>query len=101
MTRKEAIERSIELWTWLAETGKQKREWPEWEKYEEQRRHCFLCEYSLVEWNTGCSACPYYEQFGLCYAKNAPFNKWYLSKTIKASRKWATVFLAQLKELKP
>ena len=27
LTKKKAIEISIELWTWLAETGREKKEW--------------------------------------------------------------------------
>ena len=45
LTRKKAIELCIELWAWLAKTGKRKWAWPEWEKYEEIENDCWFCEY--------------------------------------------------------
>ena len=33
LTREEAIDKSIELWEWCAETGEHKNDWPSWEKY--------------------------------------------------------------------
>ena len=56
LTEKKAIELSIELWTWLAETGENKNEWPEWKRhggqYEECENDCFLCKGNALTPNT-------------------------------------------------
>ena len=48
LTKKKAIEISIELWTWLAETGSgDKFDWDGWKKYGDMSHNCPLCEYTL------------------------------------------------------
>ena len=97
LTKEKAIELSIELWEWLAETGSEyKRDWPEWEKYGKVDVNCFLCAYVRL---TGCGACPYDEIFGWCDTNDAPYHRWYNVKTIEDRKKYAKKFLAQLKEL--
>ena len=69
LTRKKAISISIELWTWLAETGSEyKHEWPGWKKYGAMVLACPFCEYSRQRnklalydagLNTYCPSCPY------------------------------------------
>jgi len=95
LTKEKAVELSIELWTWLAETGKMKYEWPEWYKYPDIACHCFLCEYA--DRRNGCSSCPYSQKFGGC--NSGHFSKWTLSRTTRTSRKYARLFLEQLKQL--
>ena len=67
LTRKKAIDLSIELWEWLAETGKRKWDWPEWEKYGEMASSCFLCEYDLRRdkgFTLACEYCPLQQRTG-------------------------------------
>lgn len=111
LTRKKAIELSIELWEWLAETGSgEKSEWPEWGNYGEviYLADCFLCEYGNRNINpkniedkywTECGACPYHKKFGRCCNDNTPFWLWAEEEEIEPRKKYALLFLAQLKEL--
>ena len=105
LTEKKAIERTIELWAWLAETGKDKYAWPGWEQYS-ALHFCFLCEYSFAQilliesliWShNGCDACPYYQQFGFC--GDDYYGKWCFARTVKTRKKYAGLFLEQLKQL--
>lgn len=99
LTIKSAIELSIELWTWLAETGEEfKSEWDGWGKYGEADNDCFLCEYDKRN-KTYCESCPYNEKFGVCTNVNTPFENWWLSKTTEDRKKYARQFLEQLKQL--
>ena len=77
LTRKKAIELCIELWTWLAETGKYRREWPEWEKYGDILNYCWFCEYldyrrrqnkeTIYTVKLPCEKyCPWYKKYGAC-----------------------------------
>ena len=94
LTAKEAVELSIDLWEWLAETGKEKEDWPEWKwnggKYSHINSDCFLCEYA----DGGCAACPY----GKCYDIGDPFERWDLSGK-NQKKKYAKQFVKQLKEI--
>lgn len=99
LTRKRAIELSIELWTWLAEMGKEKIDWPGWERNGGQVREvvdmCFLCDYSQ-----GCNMCPYQTKYGYtCCGDKSPFKKWADSSSEKTKKKYARQFLKQLKAL--
>ena len=99
MNRKEAVEKSIELWTWLAETGKEKFEW------EGLDRHlisdCFLCEFtSPGNVFSNCNRCPYYEEFGgVCFKSKSVYDKWENALSKPTRKKYATLFLEQLKSL--
>ena len=97
LTKKKAIEISIELWTCLAETGvDDKGEWEGWEKYGEMDSDCALCECA----GGVCSRCPYRKQFSHCCDYGTPFDRWDIARTIKERKKYALLFLEQLKELK-
>ena len=100
LTKKKAIELSIELWTWLAETGENKNEWPEWKRhggqYEECEHDCFLCKYD----DCNCGKCPYPKHYKvLCDDDGTPFSRWFDSRTKQGRKKYAKQFLEQLKEL--
>ena len=47
--KKESIRLHREMWSWLAKTGKDKEDWPEWEwnggLYGRIMKNCFLCSY--------------------------------------------------------
>lgn len=104
LTKKKAIELSIELWTWLAETGKEKEDWPSWEQYGETTCECFLCEYSdrhptAVNPYVCYASCPYYQRFGCCYRDKEPYDLWLCAKTARTRKKYAKLFLEQLQTL--
>lgn len=103
LTKKKAIELSIELWTWLAETGEEfKSLWSGWDKYGEPDNDCFLCEYQgrhETKSTEACSLCPYYKIFGDCTNANMPYENWWSAETIEDRKKYAREFLEQLKQL--
>ena len=107
LTKEQAIDLSIELWTWLAKTGKEKDDWLGWDKYGGRWAiwsNCFLCEYDALlcgeeaENEKQCSYCPLTEEFGDCY--KTYFYNWELATTPKTRKKYALLFLEQLKQLK-
>jgi len=109
LTEKKAIEISIELWTWLAETGASfKFEWSGWEKYGMMANDCALCELSFPRRypraDDACDHCPYNKRFGPCQShiwggELTPYDKWCEARTKKGRKLYASKFLEQLKEL--
>ena len=99
LTAREAVEKSIELWEWLAETGGEKDCWPEWKEYGYVQSLCFLCEFDAEERNA-CEACPYHKHYE-CYCDDddTPFFKWAEVKTNPHRKKYAKLFLEQLKTI--
>ena len=95
LTKKKAIELSIEKWTDLAETGDEGIE--DWHT-EEFKADCALCEYDQrhLGW---CSSCPYQYRFTFCILWESPYEKWANARTTTGRKKYASEFLAQLKEL--
>lgn len=106
LTKKKAIGISIELWEWLAETGKLKWDWDGWDRYGRMNSHCPFCEYEVRQERTrhehllNCPYCPYYQKFDSCTENGAPFDKWEHAKSPQARRKYAQLFLEQLRQLK-
>jgi hypothetical protein len=112
LTRKKAIELCIELWTWLAETGKAKEDWPEWKKYGEIRHRCWFCEYTVyresVNKNKEGSICGKYcplKVYGGCIGgidgKDGTFyNGWDDAIFPRTRKKYAKLFLKQIKAIK-
>lgn len=101
-TEKEAIQKSIEYWGWLAETGKEKEDWPGVKKYGLESPYCFLCDYSRGESSQvyACPDCSYYKKFDHCNEDNAPFNKWFRAIKESTKKKYAGLFLEQLYSLR-
>ena len=98
LTEKKAIEICIELWTWLAKTGKRKSEWDGWGDdcfYQD----CPFCEYSSQMGDRGCESCPIIKSFQ-SYCVFIGFGNWYNAETVLARKKYAKLFLAKLKEIK-
>lgn len=104
LTKEQAIDYSIELWEWLAKTGKQKEEWSRWKEFGEIDCDCFLCEYNGKKCNKAghriCTKCPYYEAYNYCTTRGAPFEEWMWAGTKRSRKECAKLFLEQLKELK-
>lgn len=100
LTRNQAIDRTIELWTWLAETGKPKLEWPQWVEnggvYSYVVNLCFLCEFD-IQHRGACKDCPYVKTYNIeCFENGEPFDKWDAARTPRTSRKYAKEFLAKI-----
>jgi len=106
LTRKKTIALCIELWEWLAKTGKQKHKWPEWEKYGHITADCWFCENNdQQEKNekgelTGNRECQYCILPGTesqrCFSLG--FKKWWISNTDEDRKKYAALFLAQIRK---
>ena len=100
LTRKKSIQICIELWTWLAETGRQKTGWPGWGKYGRMSCGCPFCEYAERKHGfASCDDCPYFEKFKSCDSDDAPYEKWFDAETLTQRKKYAKAFLAQLEQL--
>lgn len=99
LTRKKAIELCIELWEWCAETGRVKHNWPGWKKYKnykpEDFSHCWLCIYTEYR---SCHDCPWYKRFGHCL--DGVYEYWDNTTSQSQRKKYAKLFLEQIKELK-
>jgi hypothetical protein len=109
LSRKKAIELCIEAWTIHAETGCTKDELPE--KHQEINNSCWFCEYGdrqekrYASTNTKkscCNYCPLWKIFKPdgCYDKNCYYLRWSRAKTSRTRKKYAGLFLAQIKELR-
>jgi len=103
LTEIESVEKSIEQWEWLAETGKDKAEWPGWVwnggQYDaDVRAGCFLCEYAKGQPEGG-RVCPYYKKYGFCEEAYSPYWRWVHTATIRIKKEYARQFLEQLKEI--
>ena len=99
LTRKKSIELCIELWTWCAKTGKAKWEWPEWKKYRAIRNSCWFCEYTSDK-KGRCQTCPLRTGLGFrCINKECYYDKWTEFHTPRTRKKYAKLFLAQIKSL--
>lgn len=98
LTRKKTIELCIELWEWCAKTGKHKTDWPEWEKYEDADNSCWFCEYTN-KWDRGCKHCPLVKKLGFgCGAEECFYGKWEDARTPRTRKKYAKLFLEQIKQ---
>ena len=112
---KQIIELCIELWTWLAKTGKVKSEWPRWKEFTGilSRKHlashafCWLCYIDNHKLNgkdreihTPCTVCPYNKKYGHCNSGGRPYVKWNNARTPHTRKKYAKPFLKQIETLK-
>lgn len=105
LTRKKSIELCIALWEWLAKTGAEwKVDWPEWAKYGygSAWASCWFCEYSNQKCknNIGvnCSECPLGGEPFEC--NNSYYGEWKKAETVEGRKKYAKLFLAQIKKCK-
>jgi len=109
LSRKKAIELCIELWEWLAKTGKTKVKWPGWEKYDDViDSSCWFCHYNnhtvrgdRIRTSGTCTKCPYLKKFGHCNTEEPPtyYGKWDNAQTPHTRKKYAKLFLEQIKKL--
>lgn len=113
LSRKKSIELCIKLWTWLAKTGKSKKEWPKWDKWKNYyggniKNNCWFCYYGEQQRlrygasSLSCNYCPLYKRVKVhCMDDKNPFWIWfYKAKTKQRRKKYAKLFLKQIKEIK-
>jgi hypothetical protein len=104
LTRAKSIELCTELWTWLAETGKEKEDWPEWEKYVYIEACCWFCEYDTYRqlknkiYRRACSSCPLGGEHNKCCRMY--YGQWDIAQTPRTRKKYAKLFLGQIKALR-
>lgn len=104
LSRKKSIELCVELWTWCAETGEDKEDWPRWPEFGSISNNCWFCEYDYNQWLkyethslSECFYCPLKKHFSHC--TKAIYGKWVEAKTRRTRKKYAALFLAQIKEI--
>ena len=99
-----AIEIIIELWAWLAETGKgDELSWPLWDSLGINSTNP-LCEYSVRRWRklqkrrlSRCDFCPYMKHYGHnCVDPSEPFPQWRRSDHEDDRKFYAKEFLRKL-----
>lgn len=103
LTRKKAIELCIELWTWCMETGKRKEKWPRWEEFSYIQNYCWFCEYDRRQKSyhggDNCTHCPL-TKIGISHCSESYYRDWRLAKIPQARKKYAKLFLEQIKKCK-
>ena len=82
-----------------------KKDWPEWEKYGNIQDECWFCEYASQRQGANktdgsiCVYCPYYKTIGKkCFYSY--FDDWDDAKTPRTRKKYAGLFLKQIRSLK-
>ncbi len=106
LTEKEYMDICIELWERMEKTGaEQKYTWVGWKKYGKMLNNCPLCEY--VGRNKGggmkggCKKCPLGWGFMGCEENIiSQYTNWLVSTEIASRKKYAGLFLEQLKEIR-
>ena len=101
LTKKKALELSIEKWTDHVETGEKNitQDWHERHGYPMMESDCALCEYQTRRGkdDEDCEQCPYRQKFGHCM--ETIYGDWVCACSPEDQKKYASEFLAQLKEL--
>ena len=108
ITEEEAIDLSIKLWTWLAESGSAyKAGWSGWEQPGCMANDCAMCEYHIQQMQTSqlervgaCQFCPYNRMFGGCMGKDSPYGAWTGALTVGKRKQAASDILQQLRRIK-
>lgn len=107
LTKKQAIKLCIELWTWLAETGLRKDQWPRWPElvalYGEIWGDCWFCEYDSqmskkykYTKKKSCKYCPLLVIHGGCEYSSYP--DWVDAQNVEEKKVCAAEFLLQIKK---
>jgi len=104
LTRERALAIATELWEWLAETGKEKDDWPGWEKYGWMDCGCPLCQYDsqhLPRVKEECN-CPFgnrSDAFHLWNCYSTSCGAWGRAK-LHEKKQYAAEFLKELRGIK-
>ena len=102
LTKKVSKRVCLELWEDLAGTGEEKEDWGGWDKYGGMFAACPLCEYYRPDGENNCHACPLSDRadkvggFG-CWGYS--FNEWFYATTKRTNKKYAKLFLEELRRL--
>ncbi len=94
-TEEEALQITLDLWTWLAETGaRDKDEWPGWKNHdnwqgEDDCALCTLC--NETDRSQGCLLCPYWRAFGPCGFSTGPYNRWFRARSDTGRKRNAAI----------
>ena len=98
LTRKKAIKLCIEAWTICAKTGCKKSELPE--KHRIINCECWFCEYDDQKSPVyKCLKCPLPGNEDL-RCEDMYYGKWIEAKQIHTRKKYAKLFLEQIKKIK-
>jgi hypothetical protein len=102
MTLKEAIELTLEMWSYLVEHPeiKYKSSLPKelWDKIKNMATKCPVCEYDNFEANGDCETCPLaLSKTGwICISKNHPYSAWFNAITEEDRKESATAIVKML-----
>ena len=106
-TNKLALERSIRLWTWMAEANNRyKGKWPGWKRFKNRPRHyCFLCELHYNQYEE-CPDCPVdwggkpgMGEVVRCCKDGSPFLLWTMKRDMKSAASVRDLLIKTLAEL--
>ena len=107
LTEEQAVDITIELWTWLHKTGERyKHSWKGWKKYGKMDANCPLCKYhhheaAKADTSSVCIYCPYKITYGyICMDSRSPYARWVNCHTVLGRKRLAGKFLKQLLEIK-
>lgn len=84
LSKTQAIDKTIETWERLADTGKT------------DKGRCYLCLYVAKPGGGSCGRCPWYKYLGRCEGNNSPYISWYCAKTPRSRKIWANRCLERL-----
>ena len=105
LTRKKTIELCIEVWQWCMETGRRKEQWPRWKEFGDIASHCWFCEYDNrrrkrenEDGLSSCGRCPL-QSIDIAHCSLTVYKKWNNAITIKDRKKYAKLFLEQIKTI--
>ncbi len=100
LEKEQSVELSIQVWTFCMKTGKEKCDWPEWNKYSKIEADCFCCEYASQKdggFANGCSKCPLVTELGQrCYSLG--YGEWISTGNIERRKVYAAEFLTNIKK---
>ncbi|MEJ2650175.1 MAG: hypothetical protein P8016_17415 [Sedimentisphaerales bacterium] len=115
LTKKKAIELTIEMWKFLAETGKEKGNWPGWKKYKLDRHYyenaCFLCQWVMNQNHIkriyeffddpDCKYCPLFKRTKeSCYDVHSLYQEWFKVIDIELKKNHAKKLLEFMRKMK-
>ena len=102
LTKKVSKRVCLELWEDFAKTGNGKESWDGWEKYGSMLADCPLCQYYRPRGENDCHACPLSDrevEFGNYGCWGYSFLDWFHSTTKRTNKKYAKLFLEELRRL--
>lgn len=100
----EAKRLSVDLWTWLAETGEDKEDWPRHSEIDKLENWCPLCEIFLPSILSNCdeSDCPLaFDNNDAGGCTGGLFSKWQVTSNRVTRKKLAGRILTLIKAWEP